>query len=115
MVTSEGEKQKPQLGPTITVTVTALAAVGHKAKNRAAITGAIARTDEVFIGSSHLVLLIVAHWILEFEAIHHRTQERKSDRIVTLRSSLLVRTRSGCRSAELDALRRVRSVRKWKA
>jgi hypothetical protein len=62
MVTSEGEKQKPQLGPTITVTVTALAAVGHKARNRAAITGAIARTDEVFIGSSHLVLLIIAHW-----------------------------------------------------
>jgi hypothetical protein len=55
MVTSEGEKQKPQLGPTITVTVAARAAVGHKAKNRAAITGAIARTDEVFIGLSHLV------------------------------------------------------------
>ena len=114
MVTDEGEKQK-QLGPTITVTVAARAAVGHKAKNRAAITGAIARTDEVFIGSSDLVLLIIAHWILEFEAIHHRTQERKSDRIVTLRSSLLTRMRSGCRSAELDALRRVRFVRKWKA
>src|SRR5438309_10931311 len=61
MVTSEGEKQK-QLGPTITVTVAARAAVGHKAKNRAAITGAIARPDKVFIGSSHLVLLIIAHW-----------------------------------------------------
>jgi len=61
MVTSEGEKQK-QLGPTITVTVAARAAVGHKAKNRAAITAVIARTDEVFIGSSHLVLLIIAHW-----------------------------------------------------
>ena len=61
MVTDEGEKQK-QLGPTITVTVAARAAVGDKAKNRAAITGAIARTDEVFIGSSHLVLLIIAHW-----------------------------------------------------
>jgi len=60
MVTDEGEKQK-QLGPTITVTVAARAAVGDKAKNRAAITGAIARTDEVFIGSSHLVLLIIAH------------------------------------------------------
>src|SRR6266571_9435142 len=113
MVTSEGEKQKPQLGPTITVTVAARAAVDHKAKNRAAITGAIARTDKVFIGSSHLVLLIVAHWNSKHFII--APQEQKSDRIVTLRSSLLVRMRAGCRSAELDALRRVRSVRKWKA
>jgi hypothetical protein len=81
MVTSEGEKQKPQLGPTITVTVAARAAVGHKAKNRAAITGAIARIDEVFIGSSHLVLSIIAH-------VHRGVQWRKGDRIVTLRSSL---------------------------
>jgi hypothetical protein len=48
MVTDEGEKKNPPL-PTITVTVAARAAVGHKVKNRAAITGAIARTDEVFI------------------------------------------------------------------
>ena len=81
MVTSEGEKQKPQLGPTITVTVAARAAVGHKAKNRAAITAVIARTDKVFIGSSHLVLSIIAH-------VHRGMQWRKGDRIVTLRSSL---------------------------
>jgi hypothetical protein len=60
MVTDEGEKNNPPL-PTVTVTVAARAAVGHKAKNIAAITGAIARTDEVFIGLSHLVLLIIAH------------------------------------------------------
>jgi len=61
MVTDAGEKKNPPL-PTVTVTVIAFAAVGQKAKNRAAITDAIARTDEVFIGSSHLVLLIIAHW-----------------------------------------------------
>jgi hypothetical protein len=61
MVTSEGEKQK-QLGPTITVTVAAFAAVDHEAKSRAALTAAIARTNEVFIGLSHLVLLVIAHW-----------------------------------------------------
>jgi hypothetical protein len=61
MVTDEGEKKFPPL-PTITVIVAARAAAGHKAKNTAAITGAIAPTNEVFIGSSHLVLLIIAHW-----------------------------------------------------
>ena len=78
MVTSEGEKQK-QLGPTITVIVAARAAVGHKAKNRAAITGAIARTEEVFIGSSHLVLLIIAHWNSKQSTI-----ARKSEKVTGL-------------------------------
>ena len=80
MVTDAGEKKNPPL-PTVTVTVIAFAAVGQKAKNRAAITDAIARTDEVFIGSSHLVLSIIAH-------VHRGMQWRKGDRIVTLRSSL---------------------------
>ena len=79
MVTDAGEKKNPPL-PTVTVTVIAFAAVGQKAKNRAAITDAIARTDEVFIGSSHLVLSIIAH-------VHRGVQWRKGDRIVTLPSS----------------------------
>jgi hypothetical protein len=61
IVTDEGEKTNAPPGETVTSIVAARAAVGHKAKNRAAITGAIARTDEVFIGLSHLVLLIIAH------------------------------------------------------
>jgi hypothetical protein len=78
MVTSEGEKKNPPL-PTVTVTVIAFAAVGHKAKNRAAITGAIARTDGVFIGLSHLVLLIIAHWNSKQSTIR-----RKSEKVTRL-------------------------------
>jgi hypothetical protein len=78
IVTDEGVKKNPPL-PTITVTVAALAAVGHKAKNRAAITGAIARTDEVFIGLSHLVLLIIAHWNSKQSII-----PRKSEKVTGL-------------------------------
>jgi hypothetical protein len=48
MVTDAGEKTFPPL-PTVTVTVAARAAVGHKVKNRAAITDVIAGTEEVFI------------------------------------------------------------------
>ena len=70
MVTDAGEKMFPPL-PTVTVTVAARAAVGHKAKNTAAITGAIARNEEVFIGSSHLFLV---HRTLELQAIHRRMQ-----------------------------------------
>jgi hypothetical protein len=51
IVTDAGTKQK-QLGPTITVTVAALAAVGRKTSNKAIITtNAVMRSEEVFIGS----------------------------------------------------------------
>jgi hypothetical protein len=51
MVTEEGEKQR-QLGPTITVTVTALATLGRKARSGAIITTIIAmRSEEVFMTS----------------------------------------------------------------
>ena len=74
IVTDEGTKQK-QLGPTITVTVAALATVGQKTRSGAIVTTTAAmRSEEIFITTIQLQRSVATH------------NTRKVTRLLLLRS-----------------------------